>query len=170
MSKFNIHKPEENILVAGRAGDKGDFLVTAQRARIEILKSMLTFLSEGEVADFVDKFDADFTFADHALDLQFGEKDRLAEFLQKSRELFPDAVIEGVSAFESGDTVMAEWRLTATETASFGSTILRLPISLSGVTIVQFRKNKITHWSDYYDQLKSRRIGLAAAFTEWVEY
>jgi steroid delta-isomerase-like uncharacterized protein len=171
MSKFNIHKPEGNILVAGRAGDMGDFLVTAQRARIDILKSTLTFLSEGRVADFVDEFDADFTFADHALDLQFGEKDRLAEFLQKSRELFPDAVIEVVSAFESGDTVMAEWKLTATETASFfGSTILQLPISLSGVTIVQFRKNKITHWSDYYDKLKSRRIGLAAAFTEWVEY
>src|SRR5215468_4792469 len=118
MNKFNIHKPEGNVLVAGRTGDMGDFLVTAQTARIDILKSMLTFLSEGKIADFVGKFNSDFTFTDYALDLQFSEKDRLTEFLQKSRELFPDTIIEVVSAFESDDTVMAEWKLTATETAS----------------------------------------------------
>jgi hypothetical protein len=171
MSNFNIHKPEGNILVSGRTDETGGSPVPAQATRIEVLKSMLTFLNEGKVADFVAKFDANFTFADYALDLQFSEKDRLTEFFQKSRELFPDAVIEVVSVFESGDTVMAEWKLATTETAScFGSTKLRLPISLAGVTIAQFRKNKITHWSDYYDQLKSRRTALAAAFTEWVEY
>jgi steroid delta-isomerase-like uncharacterized protein len=171
MSKFNINKSEGNILTGDRTGHMGGFLVTAQTARIDFLKSMWTLLSEGRVADFVGEFDADFTFADHALDLQFSDKDRLTEFLQKSRELFPDSVIEVVSAFESGDTVMAEWGLTATETASFfGSTKLRLPISFSGVTIVQFRKNKISQWSDYYDQLNSRRTALAAAFANWVEY
>jgi steroid delta-isomerase-like uncharacterized protein len=171
MSKVNISKSEGSILIGDRTGKMGDFLVTAQKARIGILKSMLTFYNEGRVADFVDEFDADFTFTDHALDLQFSEKDRLTEFLQKSRELFPDSVIEVRSAFESDDAAMAEWKLTATETASFsGSTKLRLPISFSGVTLVQFHKNKITHWSDYYDQLTSRRVALAAAFADWIEY
>jgi SnoaL-like polyketide cyclase len=94
----------------------------------------------------------------------------LAEFLQKSRELFPDTVVEVVSAVQSGDTAIAEWKLRATDTVSFGSMKLRLPISLSGVSTVQFKKEKITQWSDYYDQLKSRRVGLAATFAEWVEY
>ena len=147
----------------------GDAFGTLQTA--DILKSALTFLNEGSIADLVDEFDAGFTFTDHALGLQFSEKDRLTEFLQKSRELFPDSIIEVISTLESGNTVMVEWKLTATETTSLpGSTRLRLPISLPGATIVQFRNNKITHWSDYYDQLKSRRVALAAAFADWVEY
>ena len=28
---------------------------------------------------------------------------------------------------------------------------------------------KISQWSDYYDQLRSRRYGVAARFTEWIE-
>jgi hypothetical protein len=28
---------------------------------------------------------------------------------------------------------------------------------------------KISQWSDYYDQLKSQRYGVAALFTEWIE-
>jgi hypothetical protein len=84
----------------------------------------------------------------------------LAEFLQRSRELFPDTVVEVVSTFQSGDTAIAEWKLTATDTVSFGSMKLRSLISLSGVSTVQSKKEQITQWSDYYDQVKSRRVGL----------
>jgi hypothetical protein len=34
---------------------------------------------------------------------------------------------------------------------------------------VQIKNGKISQWSDYYDQLKSRRNGVAAWFTEWIE-
>ena len=33
----------------------------------------------------------------------------------------------------------------------------------------QIKDGKISQWSDYYDELKSRRYGVAAFFTEWVE-
>jgi len=131
---------------------------------------MLSHLSEGRIEEFVSEFDSRFTFSDHALDLQFSEKERLTEFLQKSRELFPDTAIDVTSVLQSGDTAVAEWKLTATETLAYGSIKPRVRISLSGVTVVQFRQGKVTRWSDYYDPLKSRRAGLAGLFTEWVEY
>jgi len=170
MRQFNMIKPEGNILIAGEAGGVGDFATTAQRTPIEILKSMLAFLSEGRIADFVAEVHSQFTFTDHALDLQFSEKTRLTEFLQKSRELFPDTVIEVRSAFQSGDRAIAAWKLTQTEHVSIGSMKLRFPISLSGVSIVRFNKEKVTHWSDYYDQSNGRRAGISAIFKEWIEY
>ena len=46
---------------------------------------------------------------------------------------------------------------------------VRLPISFSGVSIAQIRNKRIVRWSDYYDQAQSRRIGVAAYFTDWIE-
>jgi len=34
---------------------------------------------------------------------------------------------------------------------------------------VQITNGKISRWSDYYDQLNSRRYSVAAWFTEWIE-
>jgi hypothetical protein len=85
----------------------------------------------------------------------------------KSRELFPDTMVEILSTFESGDSAMAEWRLTATETVFYGSMQIRLPISLPGVSIAQIQNGKIIGWSDYYDQMKSRRVRLATRFRNW---
>ena len=144
-------------------------ITTGQGPLADILKSMLTSLSEGRITDFVAGFQSSFEFTDHALNLQFKEHQQLTEFLEKSRELFPDTVMEEVSVFQSGDAVIAEWKLTATETISAGSMNLRAPILLSGVSIAQFKGGKITRWTDYYDRLTSRRMGLAAFFTEWVE-
>src|SRR5262245_1514300 len=139
------------------------------KTRSDILDSMLIALSEGKITEFVERFSDDFKFTDHALSLEFTDKGCLTEFLKKSRELFPDTVVEVRSTFESEDYAIAEWTLTATETAGYGSMQLRLPISLSGVSISQFNGGKITRWTDYYDQLTSRRVGLSAFFTEWVE-
>ena len=41
--------------------------------------------------------------------------------------------------------------------------------SLQKVPMVQIKNGKISQWSDYYDQLKSRRCGVAASFTGWIE-
>src|SRR5262245_53038750 len=150
-----------------KAALKGN--MTGQRSLADILKSMLTSLSEARITDFVAGFQRPFKFTDHALNLQFREHQQLTEFLEKSRELFPDTVMKAVSVFQSGDAVIAEWKLTATETISAGSMKLRTPILLLGVSIAHFNGRKITRWSDYYDQLTSRRVGLAAFFTEWVE-
>jgi hypothetical protein len=88
---------------------------TGQKPSADILKSMLTALSEGRITDFVAGFQFPFKFTDHALDLEFNEPQQLTKFLEKSRELFPDTVIEVISVFQSGDAVIAEWELTATQ-------------------------------------------------------
>jgi len=135
-----------------------------------ILTSSLTALGEGKISEVLDQFDDHFTFTDHALALEFTDKGRLTDFLHKSRELFPDTAVEVVSIFESGDHAIAEWKLTATQTAPYGSISYRFPILLHGSTIVRIENERITRWSDYYDQNTSRRVGLAALFTEWIEY
>ena len=133
------------------------------------LDSMLAALGDGKISEFVQRFDDEFKYIDHALNLEFKEKGRLIEFLKKSRERFPDTKVEVVSTFESGSSAIAEWRVTATEKAPYGSMQVRLPVSFSGVSIAQFRNEKIVHWTDYYDQAKSRRVAVAAYFTDWIE-
>src|SRR5262249_8253883 len=132
--------------------------ITGRRPLADILKSMLAFLSEGRTRDFVAGFQSSFEFTDHALDLQFSEHQKLIEFLEKSRELFPDMALEVVSVLQSGDTAVAEWTLTATQPISAGSMnpltlgMYRPSILLSGVSIALFSGGKVTRWSDYYDQ------------------
>jgi len=136
-----------------------------------ILQSVLAALNEGKISKAVDQFDDHFTFTDHALDLEFTDKGRLVEFFQKSRELFPDTVVEVDSTFQCGDYVIAEWKLTATtQTVPYGSTRFAIPISLRGTSIVRVENRRITHWSDYYDRNRSWRFSLAAFFTEWIEH
>src|SRR5262249_37832620 len=136
-----------------------------------ILQSVLAALNEGKIAKAVDQFDDRFSFSDHALDLEFTDKGRLVEFFQKTRELFPDTVVEVDSTFQCGGYAIAEWKLTATtQTVPYGSTRFAIPISLRGTSIVHIENGRITHWSDYYDQNRSWRFGLAAFFREWIEY
>src|SRR5215510_8571501 len=91
-----------------------------------ILQSVLDALNEGRIAEAVAQFDDHFTFTDHELDLEFTDKSRLIEFFQKTRELFPDTVVEVDSTFQCGDYVSAEWKLTGT-TVPYGSTRFRVP-------------------------------------------
>jgi ketosteroid isomerase-like protein len=135
-----------------------------------ILQLALAALSEGRISEAVAQFDERFKFNDHALTLEFTQKTRLTEFFQKSRELFPDTTLEVVSLMESGDHAIAEWKLTATQTVPYGSISWRSRISLLGTTIVRVENGKIAEWSDYYDQNSSRRVNLAAFFTDWIEY
>ena len=139
-------------------------------ATLDVLRSVFAALHEHNLSRAVDQFADDFAFNDYALDLQFTDKGRLTEFFRKACELFPDTVVELVSTFECGDYAIAEWKLTATQTESFGSRSYRFPVVLRGSTIVQIENGRVAHWSDYYDGLVSRRTALASYFTEWVEY
>jgi len=149
--------------------DRSETSLTRAKGLGDILESMLAALSEGKITEFVERFDDGFKFTDHALNLEFTDKGRLIEFLKKSREQFPDTVLKVGSTFEIRDYAIAEWELTATETAGYGSMQLRLPISLSGVSIAQIRNQRDVRWTDYYDLAKSHRVGLAAHFTDWIE-
>jgi ketosteroid isomerase-like protein len=134
------------------------------------LRSVLTALNEGRISDAVSRFDDHFTFIDAALDLEFTEKGRLIEFFRKSRELFPDTALEIESTFAYGDHAAAEWKLTATQAESYGSQDYRFPIVVRGSTIVRVDNGRVVRWSEYYDQLTSRRYRLAGMFKEWTEY
>jgi len=146
-----------------------DTSLTEAKGHRDILRSILAALSKWKITEFVEGFGDHFTYTDHALNLQFTDKGGLSEFLKKSREQFPDAKVEVVSTFESGNSAIAEWRVTATEKVAYGSMQVRLPISFSGASIAQIRNKRIVRWSDYYDQAQSRRIGVAAYFTDWIE-
>jgi steroid delta-isomerase-like uncharacterized protein len=178
MDMTNIDANSESVMVresrsAVHEGvvlpDDGDStLLNAPRA---ILQSALAALGKGRISAVVTRFDDRFKFNDYALTLEFTEKTRLTEFLEKSRELFPDTALEVASVMESGDHAIAEWKLTATQTVPFfGNTSYRLPISVRGSTVIRVEHGRIVEWSDYYDQSSSRRMNLAAFFTEWIEY
>ena len=137
---------------------------------VGILQTALAALNQRNISRAVDRFADDFAFNDYALDLHFADKGRLTEFFQKACELFPDTVVELVSTFECGDYAIGEWKLTGTQIEQFGSRSYRFPIVLRGSTIVQIENGRVTHWSDYYDQLTSRRGPLKAFFEEWIEY
>ena len=72
------------------------------------LRFVLAALSEGRFSEAVNRFDDHFTFIDHALGLEFTDKERLIEFFRKSRELFPDTALEIESTFSYVDHAVAE--------------------------------------------------------------
>jgi hypothetical protein len=148
---------------------RGDYELAAVNAPQRVLQAALVALNDGRSSDVVAQFDDCFTFNDHGLALEFTDKGRLTEFLQKSRELFPDTALEIVSLLESDNHAIAEWKLTATQAIPYGYISYVLPISLHGSTIVRVENGRIIQWSDYYDHASSRRTSLAAFFTEWVD-
>ena len=135
-----------------------------------ILQITLAAWRQGNFVEVAEQFNDQFTFTDHALELEFKDKERLIEFLAKIRERFPDSERRDNTIFSNGNRVITEWTLTATKTEPFfGERVRIVPIRLQGISVVQVTNGKISQWSDYYDQLKSYRSGVAALFTEWIE-
>jgi steroid delta-isomerase-like uncharacterized protein len=135
-----------------------------------IMGAFLAAWRLGNVVEAADLFGDEFTFIDHALQLEFKDKERLIEFLTKTYEFLPDTTRTDGAIYHSDDWVISEWTLTATHSEPFlGGRIREVPIRLQGISVVRMKNGKISHWSDYYDQLKSRRYRLAGWFTEWIE-
>lgn len=135
-----------------------------------VVLTVLTHLRNGKIDDAIARFAEEFRFRDHGIGLEFKDKERLTEFFQKTRELYPDCLLQTDTIFVSGDHMITEWTLQATLTEPFyGGLSRRVPVSLHGTSIVRTDNGKITDWADYYDGLTSRRTALASYFTEWVE-
>lgn len=135
-----------------------------------ILEIALAAWRQGKLVELIDQFNDQFTFTDHALELEFKDKERLTEFFAKLREHFPDSERRDNTVLSSGDRVISEWTLTATKAEPFlNGRPRKVLINMHGISVVQIKSGKISQWSDYYDQLKSRRQGVAALFTEWIE-
>jgi steroid delta-isomerase-like uncharacterized protein len=135
-----------------------------------IVRAFLDAWWHGDVIEAVDRFSDRFTFADHALGLEFKDKERLAEFLTAARAYFPDTRRADHTICRSEGVVVSEWTLTARPSQPFLDRLMPgVPIRVRGVSIVQVRNGKIGRWSDYYDQRKGWRYGLVSRFAEWLE-
>jgi steroid delta-isomerase-like uncharacterized protein len=136
-----------------------------------VVLTAVTNLNDGKISETIANFAEEFTFKDHGIRLDFNDKVRLAEFFQKTRELYPDSFVQVDTIFVSGDRVFVEWTLRATVTEPFfGELSRRVPITVQGVSNVRMDSGRISDWADYYDGLTSRRTRLADYFTEWIEY
>jgi steroid delta-isomerase-like uncharacterized protein len=136
-----------------------------------VVLTVLERLRNGKIEDAIACFAEEFSFKDHGVDLEFKNKERLAEFFGKARELYPDSLLQTDAFFVSGDHVIMEWTLQAnvTEPCYYAGVSLTFPVSVHGVSIVLIDNGKVADWSDYYDKLTSRRAALASYFTEWME-
>lgn len=129
----------------------------------------LSDLNNGTIDNVITHFADQFKFKDHGIGLEFRDKERLAQFFQKARELYPDSVLHTERVFVSGDFVITEWTRETIVTEPFYNGLSRkVRVSLHGASILRVDNGKITEWSDYYDGLTSRRTALASFFTEWV--
>ena len=145
-------------------------IAVGMTASAGVVLTVLTHLKNGEVDDAIALFAEEFRFRDHGIGLEFKDKERLAAFFRKNRELFPDAELQTDTIFLRGDCVVAEWTLRATLVEPFyGELSCEVPFSLHGASIVRTENGKITNWTDYYDGMTARRTALAAHFEEWVE-
>ena len=82
--------------------------VTAQE---ELVLSVLRDLGNGQIEDATGHFADEFRVKDHGIGLEFKEKQRLAEFFQKTREFYPESVLKINTIVLSGDHVITEWTL-----------------------------------------------------------
>jgi len=146
-------------------------LEVATPASDRLVLAVISHLNEDSIEDAVAPFADQFSFKDHGIGLEFNTKDRLAEYFQKARDLYPDMLMQIDRLFASGDHALTEWTLQATLLEPFfGNSKRRVSISLHGASVVRIENGRIMSWSDYYDGLVSRRTALASYFTEWVEY
>ena len=140
-------------------------------AREELVLSVLRDLGNGQVEDATGRFADEFRFKDHGIGLEFKDKQRVAQFFQKTRELYPESMLLTNPIFLSGDHVITEWTLQTILMEPFhGGLKLRVPVLLHGASIVRTENGKITDRAEYYDGLTARRTALASYFTEWIEF
>jgi steroid delta-isomerase-like uncharacterized protein len=137
----------------------------------KVISEVLRHLNQGQIEDALDCFAADCRYQDHGIGLEFTDHHRLTEFFRKTRELYPDYVLQTDQTLVSGEHVITQWTLQVTIKEPFYGGLTRyLPLSLPGVSIVRVDNAKIADWADYYDGLTARRTALAAQFSEWIEY
>jgi steroid delta-isomerase-like uncharacterized protein len=131
---------------------------------------VLAELKNGQIREAVNDFGDKFKFTDYGIGVEFDGRERLTEFFQKTRELYPDSVLTTETIFVSREDVITQWTVRKTISEPyFGGQTRKVPVVIHGVSVVRTEDGKITRWSDYYDGLTARRTALGAYFTDWVE-
>ena len=59
-----------------------------------VVLTVLEHLRNGKIEDAIACFAEEFSFKDHGVDLEFKNKERLAKFFRKARELYPDSLLQ----------------------------------------------------------------------------
>ena len=59
-----------------------------------LVLTVLSYLKNGDIEKALASFAEEFRFKDHGIGLEFTDKKRLAEFFEKTRELYPDAGLQ----------------------------------------------------------------------------
>ena len=165
-----IGSTSTTAILARRIEDESLLASTQRTNAVRIWQMVLDAWVAGDIDEVLRQFADEFTFIDHALGLEFKEKDRLHEFLVKIRELYSDSERIDHTLFSDGDCIISEWTFTATQDEPFlNGRFRKVKISARGVSVVQVRDGRIVKWSEYYDQLMSRRYRLVGSFTDWGE-
>jgi hypothetical protein len=137
---------------------------------IRIWQKALAALAEGDINQALNQFGDQFTFTDAALGLEFKEKDQLLEYFGKIRKFFPDSKRTDHTPLSVGEAIVSKWTLTATQSEPFAyGRFLKVNIEAHGVSVVRVSDGSIVEWSEYYDQVRSRRYRLAGQFGDWCE-
>jgi len=84
-----------------------------------VVLTVLSQLNNGKIEEALAGFAEEFQFKDHGIGLEFKDKDRLAEFFYKTRELYPDSFFQTNTIFVSGNRVITEWTLRFSLTEPF---------------------------------------------------
>jgi steroid delta-isomerase-like uncharacterized protein len=141
---------------------------TETATQSEVALTVLVHLRNGKIGDATACFAEEFQFNDRGIGLEFKDKERLAEFFEKRRELYPGSSLQTHRILVSDDYVVIGWTLRTTLNEPFyGGLSRKVAISLHGISTVRIENGKITDWTDYYDGRTSRRTALAAHFEEW---
>jgi hypothetical protein len=69
----------------------------------EVALTVLMHRTEGKIKDAIACFAEKFQFNDRGIGLEFKDRVRLAEFLQRTRELYPDSSLQTDRILVSGD-------------------------------------------------------------------
>jgi len=70
--------------------------VRTATAAPEMVLAVISHLNKGEIDDALALFADQFSLKDHGIGLEFNEKDRLAEFFRKARELYLGSLVQTI--------------------------------------------------------------------------
>ena len=97
-----------------------------------VVSAVLRQLNQEQIDDAVACFTTDFRYKDQGIGLEFRDKERLTEFFQKTRELYPDYFLQADQTFVSSEHVITQWTLQVIITEPFYAGLTRrIPISIT---------------------------------------
>jgi SnoaL-like domain len=96
----------------------------------QILHAFLASWRRGNVVEAAHQFSDQFTFTDHALGLEFKDKEHLTEFLAKAREFFSDTQRTDHTICNNEDGVITE-RSTSMSLRHTPRTVMSCPLGVA---------------------------------------